>query len=82
MLYTDGVVESRRAGIPFGETRLRELLKSLQGHSPPALAARVASAVAEYQDDPSDDLAVLAIRCAPPPVGGEGAGGVAAAADG
>ena len=66
LLYTDGVTEARSPdGEFFGEERLRDLLRSLQGQDAPALAAKVKGEILAFQDgDPRDDLAVMALRVA------------------
>jgi serine phosphatase RsbU (regulator of sigma subunit) len=69
VLYTDGVVESRREGVAFGEPRLRRLLESVAGGDAAAVADCIPDAIAEYQDDPSDDLAVLVVQRRPAPPG-------------
>jgi serine phosphatase RsbU (regulator of sigma subunit)/DNA-binding response OmpR family regulator len=63
-LYTDGLTESRRAGVLFGEERLAELLSDLVAAGAPiaALAADPLSAAATYNELHDDDMATLVIR--------------------
>ena len=63
-LYTDGVTEARSPdGEFFGEDRLRELLRSLQGQDAAAMAASVKGKILAFQNgNPRDDLAVMALR--------------------
>jgi serine phosphatase RsbU (regulator of sigma subunit) len=65
ILYTDGGLDSRRAGVPFGEERLRSVLEEAVGQSAASIAGRFGAAVAEYHDEPSDDVAVLVLRRSP-----------------
>ena len=64
VLYTDGVTEARSPdGAFFGEERLISLLRACAGLDAPTLAARVESAVLDFQENVSrDDIAVLALR--------------------
>ncbi len=63
-LYTDGLTESRRAGVLFGEERLVELLGELvsSGASIAELAAQPLAAAAAYNELHDDDMATLVIR--------------------
>ncbi len=63
-LYTDGLTESRRAGVLFGEARLVELLSELvaSGASVATLAAEPLAAAAAYNELHDDDMATLVIR--------------------
>jgi PAS domain S-box-containing protein len=62
VLYTDGVIDARCAGASFGEERLRALVKTLSGEPASTVSAAIGAAVADYQDVPTDDLAVLVLR--------------------
>jgi phosphoserine phosphatase RsbU/P len=65
LLYTDGVIEGRRDGRFFGERRLEALASTLRGHDAATIAEGVASAAVEHQrGTPSDDIAVVVVRCA------------------
>jgi serine phosphatase RsbU (regulator of sigma subunit) len=65
ILYTDGVVEARSADVPFGEERLKALVKTMSADGASRIAAGIGAAVAEYRDVQDDDLAVLVIRRTP-----------------
>ncbi|HZY58107.1 MAG TPA: PP2C family protein-serine/threonine phosphatase [Rubrobacteraceae bacterium] len=64
VLYTDGVIEARSPnGAFFGEERLLTLLRSCTGLDAPTIAARIESAVLDFQEnDPHDDVAILVLR--------------------
>ena len=64
VFYTDGVTEARSPdGAFFGEERLLSLLRACAGLDASALAARVESAVLDFQENTSrDDMAVLVLR--------------------
>jgi serine phosphatase RsbU (regulator of sigma subunit) len=63
VLYTDGVVESRRKGELYGDERLDALLVERRDLPARALADAVAGDAREYAGgDLSDDLAVVVIR--------------------
>ncbi len=62
ILYTDGVVDCRKNGVPFGDERLHAVLADSVGESAREVAARIRLAVAGYQDRPSDDVAVMVLR--------------------
>jgi serine phosphatase RsbU (regulator of sigma subunit)/PAS domain-containing protein len=61
-VYTDGLVEARRAGEQYGEERLHEALAA--GHELPAqeLAEHVAADARAFAGEPGDDYAVVVIR--------------------
>lgn len=63
LLYTDGVVEGRRAGGLFGERRLCELAGTLRDRDAATIAGEVAAAAVDHQDGtPADDIAVVVVR--------------------
>ncbi len=63
LLYTDGLVEARRDGALFGESRLKELLERCYGLEPEQLVDSVTGAVDEFAGGRlTDDLALLALR--------------------
>jgi sigma-B regulation protein RsbU (phosphoserine phosphatase) len=63
IFYTDGVVEERRGGEQFGETRLRELLSGCSALSASGIAERIERTVLEFQPvAPADDMAVVVLR--------------------
>jgi PAS domain S-box-containing protein len=63
VFYTDGVVEERRGGEQFGETRLRHLLAGCSGLSATGIAERIERSVLEFQPvAPADDMAVVVLR--------------------
>ncbi len=64
VFYTDGVTEARSPdGAFFGEERLLSLLRACAGYDASTLAARVESAVLDFQENASrDDMAVLVLR--------------------
>ena len=63
LLYTDGLVEARRDGVLFGESRLAKLLERCYGLEPELLLESVAGAVDEFaRGRLTDDLALLAVR--------------------
>jgi PAS domain S-box-containing protein len=63
VFYTDGVVEERRSGELFGETRLRDLLSACSGLSATGIAERIERSVLEFQPvAPADDMAVVVLR--------------------
>jgi sigma-B regulation protein RsbU (phosphoserine phosphatase) len=64
VFYTDGVTEARSPdGAFFGEERLLSLLRASVGCDASSLAARVESAVLDFQENASrDDMAVLVLR--------------------
>ena len=65
VLYTDGVTEARHQGAFFGADRLLDRLQA-HGASPATLTSGVLADVLRFQDDdPRDDIAVLALRVPP-----------------
>jgi PAS domain S-box-containing protein len=64
ILFTDGVVETRRQGVPFGEDRLVELLDATRGMPAAAVVGAVVGEVRRYgkAGDGRDDVAVLVVR--------------------
>ncbi len=68
-LYTDGLTESRRSGVLFGEERLMELLGDMvtAGASVAELALEPIRAAVSYNELHDDDMATLVIRAAPRP---------------
>ena len=68
VLYTDGATEARHRNVErvveqFGEERLRSVLASASGAGAAEIAARVETAVLDFQADHlADDLAVLVLR--------------------
>jgi sigma-B regulation protein RsbU (phosphoserine phosphatase) len=67
VLYTDGVVESRRDDELFGEERLQRTVAAERVTSADELAGRIERAVTDFQrGPPRDDLAVLVLRALPP----------------
>jgi sigma-B regulation protein RsbU (phosphoserine phosphatase) len=62
LLYTDGVTEGRRDGEFFGEQRLLQAVVESTG-SAASMVAHVLADVLEFQaGDPTDDIALLAVR--------------------
>lgn len=67
VLYTDGVVEARRAGEQWGEAALRDLLARAAGLEVATIADRIERTVVEWQQGhPRDDIALLLLRVAYP----------------
>ena len=68
LLYTDGLTESRRSGVLFGETRLTQLLGEMaaRGASVRKLASEPIRAAATYNERHDDDMATLVIRAIAP----------------
>jgi serine phosphatase RsbU (regulator of sigma subunit) len=66
LLYTDGVIDARRAGLaPFGEQRLREALAVGAGSDAAVALDAIDGALRRYAPGPPrDDKALLAIRAA------------------
>ena len=63
MLYTDGVTESRRDGVMFGEERLASLLSGVAGRAAGEIADAVEQAASAHHGGPlDDDLALLVLR--------------------
>lgn len=65
VLYTDGVTEARRGRELFGEDRLVATLARSSGSGADAVAAALEAAVAEFQDDANDDVAILVLQVRP-----------------
>ncbi len=63
-LYTDGLTESRRSGVLFGEQRLMELLSEMvaRGASVRRLAEEPIRAAATFNEVHDDDMATLVLR--------------------
>ncbi|MEA2404287.1 MAG: hypothetical protein QOE08_934, partial [Thermoleophilaceae bacterium] len=63
LLYTDGVTDTGPGGAELGEAALEQLLATLAGRSPEEIVAEVERvAVATQDDQPRDDIALLAVR--------------------
>jgi serine phosphatase RsbU (regulator of sigma subunit) len=63
VLYTDGVVESRRGGEQYGLERFDRLLSEQRGLAPKELALAALAACREWSDgDLGDDFAVVVIK--------------------
>ncbi len=63
LLFTDGVTEARRGHEVLGEERLLRLVRGLHGATAHQIVAEVVSRVRSFsnEDDPRDDVAVLAV---------------------
>jgi GAF domain-containing protein len=62
-LYTDGLTESRRDGVLYGEARLMELLSGFAGRTPQEVVDAVVADVEAYSGSRlRDDMAILAVR--------------------
>jgi len=61
-LYTDGLVEARHDGVPYGDERLDAALASGRELSAPALAKHVVADCRAFAGEPEDDFAVVVIR--------------------
>ena len=61
-VYTDGLVEARRAGDQYGEERLHAALSSGCELSAQALAEHVVADARAFAGEPGDDYAVVVIR--------------------
>jgi len=61
LLFTDGVTEARRAGQPFGEVRLMDLVRqhTTAGLAAPETLRRLCHTVLDYSDGPPADDATL-----------------------
>ena len=68
VLFSDGVLETRRARVPFGEERLVELLKATRGLSAADVVGAVVGEVRRYGQagEGRDDVAVLVVRVEEP----------------
>ncbi|MDX6647274.1 MAG: hypothetical protein QOK40_3001, partial [Miltoncostaeaceae bacterium] len=63
LLYTDGIIEARRAGEFFGAERLEALLAGCTGLSAAAIIERLERGVADFLGAPGqDDIALLVLR--------------------
>jgi serine phosphatase RsbU (regulator of sigma subunit) len=70
LVYTDGVTEVRRRDVARGERELRATLAASAGRSAEATVAAVEQRAVELlADRPRDDMALLALRAEPAPVG-------------
>jgi PAS domain S-box-containing protein len=64
--YTDGITEARREGDLFGESRLVEVVQTNHDRPIEEMADRVIEAVRDFAGvEPSDDLALIALRIGP-----------------
>jgi sigma-B regulation protein RsbU (phosphoserine phosphatase) len=62
VFITDGIVEARNGSEQWGESRLKEVLRSETNASPAELARAVVSAATRYQQTAnSDDIAVVVV---------------------
>ena len=61
-VFTDGLVEARRAGEQYGEERLHLALSSGRELSAQGLAEHVVADARAFAGDPGDDFAVVVIR--------------------
>lgn len=68
VLFSDGVVETRRARVPFGEERLVELLGATRGLPASDVVGAVVGEVRRYGQagEGRDDVAVLVVRVGKP----------------
>lgn len=65
LLYTDGVIEARRRKEQFGELRLAESVRALEGEPPAEVVAALTSEVEDFASgELGDDLCVVAARVA------------------
>ena len=63
LLYTDGVTEARHNGDQFGQTRLAQIVKALEGQAPSEVVAAITTEVHHFADTRlADDLCVVAAR--------------------
>ena len=62
ILYTDGVTEARRGRELFGEKRLFATVAALAGKDAEGIASGIEAAVSAFQDDATDDVAILVVR--------------------
>jgi len=61
VLYTDGVTDAQNGDAHFGEERLMDLLEVLGPH-PDSLVRGVLAEILDFQDQPRDDIAMLAVH--------------------
>jgi sigma-B regulation protein RsbU (phosphoserine phosphatase) len=63
VVYTDGVIEARRAGEQFGIARLDELLADRRGLPPQEIAEAALAACRDWTGgDLTDDFAVVVVK--------------------
>lgn len=65
LLYTDGIIERRRADLDVGLARLQRLLQSLAGEQTGTIAERILGGMAA-DSPPEDDMALACFRFTPP----------------
>jgi serine phosphatase RsbU (regulator of sigma subunit)/PAS domain-containing protein len=67
LLFTDGVTEARRGREVFGDDRLAALMGELSGLTAAQMVERVVECVRSFsgENDPRDDVAVLAVAIPP-----------------
>jgi serine phosphatase RsbU (regulator of sigma subunit) len=67
VMYTDGVIEERRAtGEVFGQDRLTSILQACAGQDAEGIAAAIERRVIRFQPQaPRDDIAILVLRMNP-----------------
>lgn len=71
LVNSDGLVDTRREGTPFGEARVREVIDRTASRGPAAVVEALMDAVAEFGGGRvTDDVAVFAIRWPGPAPGG------------
>ncbi len=63
VVYSDGLLDARRHGEPFGEERIREVMEAASPDGPRAIVRALMAAVEAHSGGrASDDIAVFAIR--------------------
>jgi serine phosphatase RsbU (regulator of sigma subunit) len=63
LLYTDGVTEARHKGEQFGQARLAQIVRALEGQAPSEIVAAVTTEVRRFGATRlADDLCVVAAR--------------------
>lgn len=63
LLYTDGLTEARHNGEQFGQTRLKQIIQTLDGQAPSEVVAGVTTEAQQFATTGlSDDLCVVAAR--------------------
>ncbi len=85
VLFTDGAIEGRGVDGPFGEERLREVVRRCRGLSAQQLAATLEQAVLDYLGGTGqDDMAIVVLRlpAGTPDAGGTGGSHMAAVGSG